>query len=97
MTKEEILQAIEGMTVLELSELVKDMEEKFGVSAAGNGVQTVARRTQVAGFALLYHDIAVGFGEMRVYRRPAAGGRNQCDTAAEYGVFVVAVGSVWRG
>ena len=28
MTKEEILQAIEGMTVLELSELVKDMEEK---------------------------------------------------------------------
>ena len=34
MTKEEIMQAIEGMTVLELSELVKDMEEKFGVSAA---------------------------------------------------------------
>lgn len=34
MTKEEILQAIENMTVLELSELVKDMEEKFGVSAA---------------------------------------------------------------
>ena len=34
MTKEEILQAIEQMTVLELSELVKDMEEKFGVSAA---------------------------------------------------------------
>ncbi|MDI9485257.1 MAG: 50S ribosomal protein L7/L12 [Bacillota bacterium] len=34
MTKEEILQAIENMTVLELSELVKAMEEKFGVSAA---------------------------------------------------------------
>lgn len=34
MTKEEIMQAIEGMTVLELSELVKDMEDKFGVSAA---------------------------------------------------------------
>ena len=34
MTKEEILEAIENMTVLELSELVKDMEEKFGVSAA---------------------------------------------------------------
>ena len=34
MTKEEIMQAIEGMTVLELSELVKAMEEKFGVSAA---------------------------------------------------------------
>lgn len=34
MTREEILQAIENMTVLELAELVKEMEEKFGVSAA---------------------------------------------------------------
>ena len=34
MTKEEIMEAIEGMTVLELSELVKAMGEKFGVSAA---------------------------------------------------------------
>ena len=34
MTKEEIMEAIEGMTVLELSELVNAMEEKFGVSAA---------------------------------------------------------------
>ena len=34
MTKEQILEAIEQMTVLELSELVKAMEEKFGVSAA---------------------------------------------------------------
>jgi len=34
MTKEEIMQAIESMTVLELSELVKAMEERFGVSAA---------------------------------------------------------------
>ena len=34
MTKAEIMQAIEEMTVLELSELVKAMEEKFGVSAA---------------------------------------------------------------
>jgi len=30
----EILTSVEGMTVLELSELVKEMEEKFGVSAA---------------------------------------------------------------
>ena len=34
MTKEEIMQAIESMTVLELADLVKAMEEKFGVSAA---------------------------------------------------------------
>lgn len=34
MTHEEMIQAIEGMTVLELSELVKALEEKFGVSAS---------------------------------------------------------------
>ena len=34
MTKEELIQAIVSMTVLELSELVKALEEKFGVSAA---------------------------------------------------------------
>jgi large subunit ribosomal protein L7/L12 len=34
MTTEEILDAIAAMTVLEVSELVKAMEEKFGVSAA---------------------------------------------------------------
>ena len=34
MTSEELIQAIEKMTVLELSELVKELEEKFGVSAA---------------------------------------------------------------
>ena len=34
LTKEEILDAIASMSVLELSELIKAMEEKFGVSAA---------------------------------------------------------------
>ncbi|MDI6781480.1 MAG: 50S ribosomal protein L7/L12 [bacterium] len=33
-TKEEIIEAISGLNVLELSELVKSLEEKFGVSAA---------------------------------------------------------------
>ena len=33
-TKEEILDAISGMTVLELSELLKEFEERFGVTAA---------------------------------------------------------------
>src|SRR5205823_2449924 len=33
-TKEEILDSISSMTVLELSELLKDFEEKFGVTAA---------------------------------------------------------------
>jgi len=34
LTKEQILEAIENMTVLELSELVKAIEDRFGVSAA---------------------------------------------------------------
>ncbi len=34
MTHADIITAIEGMTILELAELVKEMEEKFGVSAA---------------------------------------------------------------
>ena len=34
MNREEIISAIESMTVLELADLVKEMEEKFGVSAA---------------------------------------------------------------
>lgn len=34
MTKEEMMSAIEEMSVLELSELVKALEEKFGVTAA---------------------------------------------------------------
>jgi large subunit ribosomal protein L7/L12 len=33
-TKEDVVQFIENMTVLDLSELVKELEEKFGVSAA---------------------------------------------------------------
>ncbi len=33
-SKEEIIEAIEGMTVLELSQLVKALEERFGVTAA---------------------------------------------------------------
>ncbi|MCD6442607.1 MAG: 50S ribosomal protein L7/L12, partial [Thermotogae bacterium] len=34
MTKEEIIKAIEEMSVAELAELVKELEERFGVSAA---------------------------------------------------------------
>ena len=34
MSKEQILEAIKGMTVLELNDLVKAIEEEFGVTAA---------------------------------------------------------------
>ena len=41
-TKDEILEAIGSMTVLELSELLKDFEEKFGVTAAAPGAVAAA-------------------------------------------------------
>ena len=37
MNREEVLNAVAEMSVLELSELIKDMEEKFGVSASAAG------------------------------------------------------------
>jgi len=51
MTKEEIMEAIESMTVLELSELVKAMEEKFGVSAAAPVAVAAAAPGAAAGAA----------------------------------------------
>ena len=41
-TKDQILEAISSMTVLDLSQLIKDMEEKFGVSAAAAAVAVAA-------------------------------------------------------
>ena len=41
-TKDDIIKAIEGMTVLELNELVKALEERFGVSAAAAAPVAVA-------------------------------------------------------
>lgn len=42
LSKEEILDAVAGMSVLELSELITMMEEKFGVSAAAAAVAVAA-------------------------------------------------------
>ena len=41
-TKDDVVKFIEGMTVLELSALVKELEEKFGVSAAAPMMAAVA-------------------------------------------------------
>lgn len=53
MTVEEIISAIEGLSVLELNELVKAAEEKFGVSAAagvvvaaGGGAEAAEEKTE---------------------------------------------------
>lgn len=48
LNKTEILDAIAGMTVLELSELIKLMEEKFGVSAAAAAVAVAAPAASAA-------------------------------------------------
>jgi len=47
LSKQEILDSIAGMSVLDLSELIKEMEQKFGVSAAA----TVAVAAPAAGAA----------------------------------------------
>jgi large subunit ribosomal protein L7/L12 len=49
LTKDELMQAIESMSVLELSDLVKALEEKFGVSAAAMSVAPAAGGTAAAG------------------------------------------------
>ena len=50
-TKEDVIEFIANMTVLELSELVKEMEEKFGVSAAAPMVVAGAGVADAAGAA----------------------------------------------
>ena len=49
--RQEILEAISSMSVLELSQLIKDVEEKFGVSAAAVAVAAPAAGGVAAGAA----------------------------------------------
>ena len=51
MTKDELVNAIAELTVLELSELVKAIEEKFGVKAAAPAVAVAAAAAPAAGAA----------------------------------------------
>ena len=50
-TKEQLIEHIANMTVLELSELVKELEEKFGVSAAAAAVAAVPAAGSAGGGA----------------------------------------------
>jgi large subunit ribosomal protein L7/L12 len=50
-SKAEILDAVSAMSVLDLSELIKDMEEKFGVSAAAAAVAVAAAPAATGGAA----------------------------------------------
>ena len=49
LTKEELLKQVEEMSVLELSDFVKALEEKFGVSAAMMATSNVAAAAPIAG------------------------------------------------
>ncbi len=59
LTKEEVLNAIAEMTVLELSELVKAVEEKFGVKAAAPAVAVAAAAAPAAAAAEAKDDFNV--------------------------------------
>ena len=71
MTTEEILDAIAGMTVLEVSELVKAMEEKFGVTAAAPvavaaGPAAAGAPAEAAEEQTEFDVILTGFGEKKI-------------------------------
>ncbi|MBW2657452.1 MAG: 50S ribosomal protein L7/L12 [Deltaproteobacteria bacterium] len=51
MTKEDVIEFIASMSVLDLSELIKEMEEKFGVSAAAPVAMMAAGMGDAAGGA----------------------------------------------
>jgi len=51
MSKNDVLEAISSMSVLDLSELIKEMEEKFGVSAAAMAVSAPAAAPAAGGAA----------------------------------------------
>ena len=69
MSKQDILEAIASMSVLELSELITEMEEKFGVSAAAAAV-AVAAPSADGGPAAEEKDefdvVLAGFGDNKV-------------------------------
>jgi len=70
-TKEDVVKFIEGMTVLELSELVKELEEKFGVSAAvpvavASAASTSAEAAVQAEEKTEFDVILTGFGDQKI-------------------------------
>ena len=71
LSKEEVLDAISEMSVLDLSELIKDMEEKFGVSAAAVAVAAAPAAGGDAGAAVVeekdeFDVVLTGFGDKKV-------------------------------
>ena len=65
-SKEDILEAIGSMSVLDLSELIKEMEEKFGVSAAAAAVAAPAAGGAAAEEKSEFDLHLTGIGENKV-------------------------------
>ncbi len=66
-TKEDVLEYISGLSVLELSELVKEFEEKFGVSAQPVAVAGVAGGGDAAAEEKTEFDVILtGAGEKKI-------------------------------
>lgn len=69
-TKEDVVKFIEGMTVLELSELVKELEAKFGVTAAAPVAMVAAAGGPAQAAAVEekteFDPILTGFGEQKI-------------------------------
>ncbi len=69
-TKEDVVKFIENMTVLELSALVKELEEKFGVSAAAPMMAAVAATGAAPAAAVEeqteFNAILTGFGAEKI-------------------------------
>ena len=65
-SKEDILEAVGGMTVMELNDLVKAFEEKFGVSAASMAVAGPAAAAAAVEEQTEFTVMLTGFGEKKV-------------------------------
>ncbi len=70
-TKDDVVKFIEGMTVLELSALVKELEEKFGVSAAAPMMAALPLRVALPAAAAAeekteFNAILTGFGAEKI-------------------------------
>lgn len=65
-SKEDILEAVAGMTVMDLNDLVKAFEEKFGVSAASMAVAGPAAAAAAVEEQTEFTVMLTGFGEKKV-------------------------------
>jgi large subunit ribosomal protein L7/L12 len=70
-TKDEIIEALKAMPALELSELVKDLEEVFGVSAAapvfvGGGAPAGGEAAEAAEEKTSFDVVLEGFGDNKI-------------------------------